>query len=111
MYRAFARISYDVAPDAKTILKIAQALGPDMIQMLHRRVVELAVRAGVVKGRRLRVDTTVIETQVHDPTDSARLADGVRVVTRTLKKMEEVTGAGRRAVRNRMRSVTRAAPP
>jgi IS5 family transposase len=107
VYRAFARISCDTAPDAKTILKIAQALGPAVIQQLHRRVVELAVRRGVVKGRRLRVDTTVIETPIHYPTDSSLLSDGVRVVTRTLKQIEAVIGRGRRAVRNRMRSVTR----
>lgn len=107
VYRAFARISCDAVPNAKTILKIALALGPEVIQTLHRRVVDLAVQAGVVTGRRLRVDTTVIETNVHYPTDSSLLTDGVRVVTRTLKKIEAVIGRGRRAVRHRMRSVTR----
>ena len=107
VYRAFARISCDAVPNAKTILKIALALGPAVIQTLHRRVVDLAVQAGVVTGRRLRVDTTVIETNVHYPTDSSLLTDGVRVVTRTLKKIEAVIGRGRRAVRYRMRSVTR----
>ena len=56
-------------PDAKTILKIAQTLGPEVIQALHRRVVALAIGAGVVKGRRLRIDTTVVETPIHYPTD------------------------------------------
>ena len=107
VYRAFARISCDAVPDAKTILKIAKVLGPAVIERLHRRVVDLARVAGVVKGRRMRVDTTVIETPVHYPTDSSLLADGVRVVTRTLKRIETLIGHGRRAVRNRMRSVTR----
>ena len=107
VYRAFARISCDAVPDATTILKIAQALGPTVIERLHRRVVDLARAAGVVKGRRMRVDTTVIETPVHYPTDSSLLIDGVRVVTRTLKRIETLIGHGRRAVRNRMRSVTR----
>jgi transposase, IS5 family len=107
VYRAFARINCDAVPDAKTILKIAQVLGPDIMQRLHRRVVELAIGAGLTKGRRLRVDTTVVETNIHYPTDSALLADGVRVVTRTLKKIEGLIGRGRRAVRNRLRSVTR----
>lgn len=105
--RAFARISCDAVPDAKTILKIAQALGPAVIQTRHRRVVELAIAAGVAKGRRLRVDTTVIETNIHYPTDSGLLIDGVRVITRTLKRIEAVVGHGRRALRNRVRSVTR----
>ncbi len=65
VYRAFARISGDAVPDAKTILKIATALGPTVIQTLQRRVVDLAVQGGVVKGRRLRVDTPVIETPIH----------------------------------------------
>lgn len=106
VYRAFARISCDAGPDAKTILKIAQALGPTVIQRLHQRVVELAIEAGVTKGRRMRVDTTVVETHIHYPTDSSLLADGVRVVTRILKKVEALIGRGRRTVRDRSRSVT-----
>lgn len=106
VYRAFARISCDAGPDAKTILKIAQALGPTVIQRLHQRVVELAIEAGVTKGRRMRVDTTVVETHIHYPTDSSLLADGVRVVTRILKKVEALIGRGRRPVRDRSRSVT-----
>ncbi|MBE3108902.1 MAG: transposase, partial [Acidobacteria bacterium] len=98
VYRAFARISCDAGPNAKTILKIAQALGPTVIQRLHQRVVELAIEAGVTKGRRMRVDTTVVETHIHYPTDSSLLADGVRVVTRILKKVEALIGRGRRTV-------------
>jgi len=107
VYRAFARISCDAVPDAKTILKIARALGPTVIAQLHQRVVALAIAAGVSKGRRMRVDTTVVETHIHYPTDSSLLADSVRVVTRTLKTLERLVGHGRRAVRNRSRSVTR----
>ena len=69
VYRGFARIGDAPGPDAKTILKIAQTLGPEVIQALHRRVVALAIGAGVVKGRRLRIDTTVVETPIHYPTD------------------------------------------
>jgi IS5 family transposase len=107
VYRALARVGLDAVPDAKTILKIARVLGPEVIQALHARVVELAIEAGVVKGRKLRIDTTVTETHVHYPTDSSLLADGVRVLTRTLKRVEAILGAGRRRVRDRLRSVGR----
>jgi len=70
VYRAFSRVGCETVPDAKTILKIARALGPEVVQALHRRVVELAIARGVVRGRRLRIDTTVVETHVHYPTDS-----------------------------------------
>jgi len=107
VYRAFTRIDAGDVPDAKTILKIARALGPEVIQQLHRHVVDVAKRAGVTHGRRFRVDTTVVETDVHYPTDSALLRDGVRVLTWTMQRASAALGDPRGAVRNRMRSVGR----
>lgn len=94
-------------PDAKTILKIAGALGPDVIEQLHLQVVEVAKRAGVTHGRRFRIDTTVVETNVHYPTDSSLLQDGVRVLTRTMQQAGVALGDPRGRVRNRLRSVGR----
>jgi IS5 family transposase len=107
VYRAFARIGCDRVPDEKTILKIAKALGPEVIATLHQRVVGLAVSAGVATGRRMRIDTTVVETNVHYPTDSSLLIDGVRVLTRTAKRIAEAIGTGRHRLRDRRRSVGR----
>ena len=106
VYRAFTRIDAGEVPDAKTILKIAGALGPAVIEQLHRQVVEVAKRAGVTHGRRFRIDTTVVETNVHYPTDSSLLQDGVRVLTRTMHRASAVLGDTRR-VRDRRRSVGR----
>jgi IS5 family transposase len=107
VYRAFTRIGVDAVPDAKTILKIAKALGPEVITDLHQRVVDVAKRAGVTHGRRFRIDTTVVETNVHYPTDSSLLQDGVRVLTRTLQRASQTLGDAPTAVRNRLRSVSR----
>ena len=60
---------------------------------------------GVTGGRKLRVDTTVVETNIHYPTDSSLLGDGTRVLTRTMKKIEQKAGGLKRKVRDRMRSV------
>ena len=92
---------------AKTILKIARALGPEVIEQLHRRVIDVATRAGVTHGRRFGIDTTVVETNVHDPTDSTLLQDGVRVLTRTMPRASAAVGDARGRVRNRLRSVGR----
>lgn len=62
----------------------------------------LGKRSRILHGRRLRVDTTVVETNIHYPTDATLLADGVRVLTRTLSRL----GA---QVRTRTRSVSPAA--
>ena len=107
VYRAFTRIDADAVPDAKTILKIARVLGPEAIEQLHQRIVDVAKRAGVTRGRRFRIDTTVVETNVHYPTDSTLLQDGVRVLTRTMQRASTVLGDQPGRVRNRLRSVTR----
>jgi IS5 family transposase len=107
VYRAFTRIDAGDVPDAKTILKIARALGPEVIEQLHRQVVEVAKRAGVTHGRRFRVDTTVVETNVHYPTDSSLLQDGVRVLTRTMQRASVALGDQPGRIRDRHRSIGR----
>jgi IS5 family transposase len=106
-YRDFTRTGMGKVPDAKTLARIAQALGGEVIAELHRRLVEMAQQAGVIQGRKLRVDTTVVETNIHYPTDSSLLGDGARVLTRTMKKIEKQTGGLKRPVRDRRRSVNR----
>lgn len=107
VYRAFTRIDAGDVPDAKTILKIARALGPEVIEQLHRQVVDVATRAGVTHGRRFRVDTTVVETNVHYPTDSTLLQDGVRALTRAMHRGCDALGEPTARIRNRLRSVGR----
>ena len=107
VYRAFTRIGIDAVPDAKTILKIAKSLGPEVITDLHQRVVDVAKRAGVTHGRRFRIDTTVVETNIHYPTDSSLLQDGVRVLTRTMQRASIAMNDAPARVRNRLRAVGR----
>jgi IS5 family transposase len=78
-----------------------------VIEQLHRQVIEVAKRAGVTRGRRFRIDTTVVETNVHYPTDSTLLQDGVRVLTRTMERASTALGDEPGRIRNRLRSVTR----
>ncbi len=107
VYRSFTRIDAGDVPDAKTILKIARALGPEVIEQLHCQVVEVAKRVGVTHGRRFRIDTTVVQTNVHYPTDSTLLQDSVRVLTRTMQRASTALGDPAGRVRNRLRSVMR----
>ena len=91
--------------DARTLARLGQLIGPEVIAELHERIVELAHEHGVTRGRKLRVDTTVVETNIHYPTDSSLLGDGTRVLTRTMKKIEAKSGGLKRKVRDRMRSI------
>ena len=58
-----------------------------------------------MRGRRLRVDTTVVETDIHYPTDSSLLGDGVRVLTRAMKRMAQIAGRAGTRLRDRTRAV------
>jgi len=105
VYRQFTRVGAQKVPDAKTLGKLALALGPEIIEQIHRRVIAIACEKRVVRGRRLRVDTTVVETDIHYPTDSSLLGDGVRVLTRTMKRIAEVAGRAGTRLRDRTRAV------
>ena len=107
LYREFTRVYAGKVPDAKSLGRQALALGPDVIQQIHQRMVELAVENKVVRGRKMRVDTTVVETNIHYPTDSSLLGDGDRVLTRLMKKVTVIAGAAGTKVRDSMRSVQR----
>jgi IS5 family transposase len=93
IYRQFTRVGADKVPDAKTLGKLGLALGPEIIEQIHQRVVAIAQEKNIVQGRRLRVDTTVVETNIHYPTDSSLLGDGVRVLTRAMKTIAQLAGA------------------
>ena len=107
VYRDFTRIGAGKVPDAKTLGRQALALSPEVVKQIHQRVVELAVENKVVEGRKMRVDTTVVETNIHYPTDSSLLGDGDRVLTRLMKKVTEIAGEVGTKVRNSMRNVQR----
>jgi len=105
VYRDFTRVGAAKMPDAKTMGRWGRALGPQVIKQIHERIVQIAKVNEVIEGRRMRVDTTVTETNIHYPTDSSLLGDGVRVLTRTMKKITKIVGDVGAKLRDRSRSV------
>jgi IS5 family transposase len=105
VYRDFTRVGAGKAPDAKTMGRWGLALGPEGVEKIHERVVEIAVENQVVKGHKMRLDTTVVETNIHYPTDSNLLGDGVRVLIRAMKRIGEIVGQQGAKLRDRSRSV------
>src|SRR5467141_3089518 len=105
VYRDFTRVGSTKMPDAKTMGRWGVAVGPEAIKQIHERIVQIARDHRVAEGRRMRVDTTVVETNIHYPTDSSLLGDGVRVLTRTMKKITGIAGAAGAQLRDRSRSV------
>jgi transposase, IS5 family len=105
IYRKFTRIGMAKMADAKTMGKWGLAVGPEVIKQIHERVVSIAKDKGLSQGAKMRVDTTVVETNIHYPTDSSLLGDGVRVLTRMMKKITKIAGEVGCKLRDRSRSV------
>jgi IS5 family transposase len=107
--RQFCRVYLERVPDDTTLIRWANVIGPETIQALNDRVVQLARASKVTRGRKLRVDTTAVETNIHFPTDSGLIGDGVRVVSRLLRRaraaLGEVATSLKEAFRSRVRTV------
>ena len=114
--RQFCRLYLQSVPDDTTLIRWANQVGSQTVASLNDRVVELARSLKVTRGRKLRVDSMVVESNIHHPTDSALLADGVRVISRLLRGAKKVlptevaSQLGKKeAFRTRNRSVRRVA--
>ena len=107
VYRWVSHIYLGPVPDAKTLVRLSAVIGDAGVRALHERVVLLARPGLKVQGRRARVDTTVVETNIHYPTDSTLLLDGIRVLTRAAQRAAAVTGQMALRIRSRLRAANR----
>jgi IS5 family transposase len=113
--RQFCRLYLESAPDDTTLIRWANLIGPKTLQRLNERAVELARSSKVSRGRKLRTDGTVVETNIRYPTDDSLLVDGVRAISRLVGKAKSfVKESVRRALkgepfRDRTRSAKRLA--
>jgi transposase, IS5 family len=113
--RQFCRLYLESVPDDTTLIRWANQIGSETVASLNERAVELARSLKVTRGRKLRVDSMVVETNIHHPTDSTLLSDGVRVLSRLLRRAkkalpaEEIDRLGKELFRTRNRSVRRVA--
>jgi transposase, IS5 family len=82
-------------------------LTPETLQAVNELVVQAAVDVGLEDGQKLRVDTTVVQTDIHHPTDSALLWDVVRVVTRLVRRLNAAVQQRIQGFRNRTRAARR----
>ncbi len=102
--RQFCRLGLDPVPHHTTLMRWANVLRPETMHRLLDRVTELARSLKVTRGRKLRIDGSVVATTIHYPTDSTLLADSVRVLGRTVQRAVRVlTGQVRRLGSRRLR--------
>jgi transposase, IS5 family len=87
IYRCFTHYDAEATPNFSTFSRLFALLGPSVVEKIHHRVVQVAHEEGVARGRKLRTDSTVVETNIHHPTDSRLLGDGIRVLSRGLARI------------------------
>src|SRR6201998_3114950 len=106
--RQFTNFYCEEVPKHDAFNRSFNRLTPATLKTINELVVEAAVKLGVEDGSKLRVDTTVVETDVHHPTDNTLLWDVVRVLTRLLGRLAEALELRRIAgFRNRSRAAHR----
>jgi IS5 family transposase len=102
--RQFCRLGFEPVPHHTTLMRWSNLLQPETMHRLLDRVTELARSLKVTRGRKLRIDSTVVATAIHYPTDSTLLFDGVRVLSRLVQRATlALTGVRRRVGVQRMR--------
>ena len=112
--RHFTHFDSQRVPQHDAFNRACLRLTPQTLELINRAVVQAAVQLGIEDGSKLRVDTTVVETNIHYPTDATLLWDGVRVITRLVQDLQEklptaVTGFSirTRCARRRMQELQR----
>ena len=103
VYRSFCRVGLERVADAKTLIRLSKLIDEQTLKTLLSRLVEMARKRNVIRGYRMRVDTTVVETNIHYPTDSSLLKDGIGILQRGVKKLGSLVSGIR--MRDRSRSV------
>jgi len=108
-WRRFCHLALDTpVPHPTTLSKLTRKYGPDVVHELNRLLVQRASEQKLLRSRKLRVDTTVVQAPIDYPTDIGLLADSARVVTRTVRRLQVAGAAVRTAFRSRARSIKRA---
>src|ERR1700704_7159956 len=108
MLRQFADFYCDPVPKHDAFGRGFNRLTPETLKAINDLVVQAAVDLGLEHGTKLRVDTTVVPTDIHHPTDNTLLWDVVRVVTRLIGRLAAALGRRRiKGFRDRTRSARR----
>jgi transposase, IS5 family len=102
--RQFCRLGFQPVPHHTTLMRWSNLLQPETMHRLLDRVTELARSLKGTRGRKLRIDSTVVATAIHYPTDSTLLFDGVRVLGRLVRQAATaLSGTARRLGMRRTR--------
>jgi len=90
-FREFSRLKREQHPCKSVLQENIKSLSEETWEAIHREILMYAERKKIERGRKVRIDSTVIETDIHHPTDSTLLVDGIRIITRWLTEGKQLS--------------------
>jgi IS5 family transposase len=105
--RGFTQFDSHLVPKHDAFNRAFNRLTPATLEAINQAVVQAAVQLGLEDGKKLRVDTTVVETNIHYPTDGTLLWDSVRTITRLVQDLHDKLPNGVKGFTNRTHSARR----
>ena len=104
--RQFCRVYLNGVPDDTTLIRWANLIQPKSLEKFNQRIMQLAVERKVTRGRKLRTDGTVVESNIRPPSDSRLLADSVRVLARSVARGQTILRSVGQKVQERFEDFT-----
>ena len=116
-YRTFCGFSFlEPLPSRSALAENLKKVGQAALEAANRLVVKCAEKKKVEDGKKVRIDSTGVEANIHDPSDSTLLYDGVRVLAHLLRKARKLAGFRNcrdyeRSAKRSMRAISDARKP
>ena len=89
-YRKFTQLGFNQQVSKSGLASCIKAIQQETLEQINRLLVGIAQEKRIEDGKTIRVDTTVVEANIHPPLDSNLLLDSVRVVTRLMGRAQQI---------------------
>ena len=107
--RQFCRVYLNTVPDDTTLIRWANLIQPQTLEKFNERITQLAIERKVTRGRKMRTDGTVVESNIRPPSDGRLLSDSVRVLARSVARGQTILKAARQKVLEEFEDFTQTA--
>ena len=91
-FRSFARLPQGVVPRKSGLQDNIRRIQPETWERINQALVGQALAEEVECCKQVRIDSTVVETNIHEPSDSSLLSDGIRILTRLMVEAKRSLG-------------------
>ena len=105
--RRFTDFNAQAVPKHDAFQRAFSRVTPQTVRLVNELLITAAVSMGLEDGGKLRVDSTVVQTDIHHPTDNTLLWDAVRVVTRRVGQLAAAIARPIKGFCNRTRAARR----